>query len=187
MRQEIGPYDVARTIKEAIGLTAYQRGVVDNFRPQLTQLDPRALERQLRDKRYDRTLQAAIDSGTPLTDEQINAMVDAYHRRFVALRARTIARTEALRATSYGGLARAQEVLDLHPNLEVTKRWVATHDDRTRPTHMDLDGREVEGMTNQFVTSAGNHIRWPLDDQAPADEVVNCRCTLQFIFKPKRG
>jgi hypothetical protein len=185
--QGIGPKEVARTIREAIGLTSYQRGVVASFRRQLEQLDPRALERQLRDKRYDRTVSAAIERNEPLSAEQIDAMVDAYHRRMLALRAQTIARTEALRATSYGGLARAQEVLDRHPNLEVTKKWLATEDNRTRPTHRDLDGKEVEGMTGHFVTSSGHPIRWPLDEIAPADEVINCRCTLRYIFKPKRG
>jgi hypothetical protein len=185
--QGIGPLEVARTIKESIGLTPYQRSVVASFRTQLEQLDPRALERQLRDKRFDKTVQAAIETNTPLTEDQINTMVDAYHRKFVALRSRTIARTEAMRASSYGGLARAQEVLDQHPELEVTKKWMSTHDDRTRPTHVDLDGKEVDGMLGHFVTTAGNTLRWPLDDQGVPEEVINCRCTLQYIFKPRRG
>ena len=183
----IGPLDVARTIKQAIGLTTYQRGVVASYRVQLEQLDPRALERELRDKRYDRTIRAAIEQNTPLSGEQVDAMTDAYHRKMLALRAQTIARTEALRATSYGGLARAQEILDRHSELEVTKRWLATDDERTRDTHRDLNGKEVDGMTGHFVTSAGNALRWPLDETGVAEEVINCRCTLQFIFKPRRG
>jgi hypothetical protein len=185
--QGINPNEVARTIKEAIGLTSYQTTVVDSFRLGLRQLDPRVLERKLRDRRYDRTLSNAIATNTLLTDDQINAMVDAYHRRFVALRARTIARTEALRATSFGGLARAQQVLDENPDLEVTKQWLATDDERTRDTHVDLNGREVEGMETEFVTTKGNRIRWPLDVNAAADEVINCRCTLRWRFHPKRS
>jgi hypothetical protein len=185
--QGINPNDVARVIRQSIGLTAYQQGVVQSFRVGLQQLDPRVLERKLRDQRYDRTVKRAIDTNTPLTEDQVNAMTDAYHRRMLALRARTIARTEALRATSYGGLARAQEVLDEHPDLDVTKRWLATDDDRTRDTHRELNGREVDGMTSHFITSHGNMIRWPLDETAVAEEVINCRCTLQFVFKAQRG
>lgn len=185
--QGINPNEVARTIKEAIGLTSYQVTVVDSFRLGLRQLDPRVLERRLRDRRYDRTLSNAIETNTPLTDDQINAMVDAYHRRFVALRARTIARTEALRATSFGGLARAQQVLDENPGLEVTKRWLSTDDERTRDTHVHLNGQEVDGMETEFVTTKGNRIRWPLDVNAAAEEVINCRCTLQWVFRPKRS
>lgn len=185
--QGIGPLEVARTIRESIGLTAYQQGVVQSFRVMLQQLDPRVLERKLRDRRYDKTIREAIRTNTPLTEAQINAMVDAYHRRALTLRAQTIARTEALRATSFGGLARAQQVLDEHPELDVTKRWLATDDERTRDTHVDLNGKEVDGMATHFITSKGNLIRWPLDTTAAADETINCRCTLQYIFKPKRG
>lgn len=185
--QGIGPKEVARTIQHSIGLTAYQRSVVESFQLGLVQLDPRVLGRKLRDRRYDRTLRQAIETNTPLTGEQIAAMTDAYHRRMLALRARTIARTEALRATSFGGLARAQQVLDEHPELDVTKRWLATDDERTRDTHRDLNGREVDGMQTAFITTAGNQVRWPLDENAAADETINCRCTLQYVFKPKRG
>ena len=183
----IGPIDVARTIRQSIGLTARQQTVVEGYRQGLQSLDPRVLERKLRDARYDRTVRRAIETNTPLTPEQVQVMTDAYHRRMLALRARTIARTEALRATSYGGLARAQQVLDENPGLEVTKRWLATDDERTRDTHRDLNGREVDGMTTQFITSKGNLIRWPLDENSVAEETINCRCTLQYIFKPKAG
>lgn len=183
----IGPIEVARTIQQSIGLTAYQQSVVESYRVGLQQLDPRVLERKLRDRRYDSVIQKAIDTNEPLTAEQVRRMTDAYHRRMVAMRAVTIARTEGLRATSYGGLARAQEILNDHPDLEVIKRWLATKDERTRDTHRDLDGREVEGMTTQFITSKGNPIRWPLDNQAVAEEVIRCRCTLQFFFRRKSG
>jgi len=185
--QGIGPRDVARTIRNAIGLTGYQQAMVQSFRSQLVALDPRALERKLRDRRYDRVLQRAIETGTPLTDDQLNAMEDAYHRRMLALRAETIARTESIRATTYGGLARAQQVLDQHPELDVIKVWHSTHDDRTRPTHVDLDLKQADGMLTPWITSAGNSIRWPFDDRAPAEEIINCRCFLEYRFVPKRG
>ncbi len=182
-----GPYEVARAIKEVIGLTPYQQSMVNGFREGLRNLDPRVLERQLRDRRFDPTLRRAIERNEALSEEQIEQMTDAYHRRAIALRSRTIARTEGLRATSYGSLARAQEVLDENPDLEVTKRWLSTDDERTRDTHRDLQGKEVEGILTNFVTSHGNLIRWPLDQEAAAEEVINCRCRLQFVFRPKRG
>lgn len=183
----VGPKDVARLIREIIGLTPYQVGVVESYRQGLHDLNPDVLERKLRDSRYDPTIRRAIEQNEPLSDEQIDDMVSAYHRRMLALRAVTIARTEGLRATSYGGVARAQQVLDDHPELDVTKKWLATKDERTRDTHRDLDGKEVDGMETNFVTSKGNPIRWPLDELAVAEEVIQCRCTLQFIYKPKRG
>jgi hypothetical protein len=185
--QGIGPLDVARMIRETIGLTAYQMGVVRGYRTELEQLDPAALERKLRDARYDRTVRRAIETNTPLKPEQIDAMVEAYHRRMLAFRAETIARTESIRATSYGAVARAQDVLDQYPDLDVVKRWIATDDERTRHTHRELDGEEVQGMETPFRTVAGNLIRWPCDSEAAADEVIKCRCSLAFRFIPKQS
>ena len=180
--QGIGPRDVARSIRESIGLTPYQMNIVKGYRDELTNLDPAALERKLRDRRFDKTVKRAIETNTPLSADQIDAMVAAYHRRMLALRAETIARTESIRATSYGAVARAQDVLDTHPDLEVVKVWIATDDHRTRPTHRDLDKQEVTGMETPFRTSAGNLLRWPIDQEGSADEVINCRCSIGFRF-----
>lgn len=185
--QGVGPRDAARSVREHIGLTTHQSGVVEGYRRELETLNPAALERKLRDARFDRTVRKAIETGTPLSDEQIDKMVDAYHRRMLALRAETIARTESIRATSYGALARAQDVLDQHPDLDVVKRWIATDDERTRDTHKDLNGKEVTGLLTPFTTSAGNQLRWPVDQDGAADETINCRCAIGYRFIPKPG
>lgn len=182
-----GPKDVARLMRETIGLTTYQMSVVQAYRQELETLNPAALERKLRDKRYDRTIERAIRTNTPLKPEQIDAMVAAYHRRMLAMRAETIARTEAIRAVTAGAVARAQDVLDQHPELTAIKRWVATEDDRTRDSHRDLDGKEVEGIEAPFHTINKADIRWPGDVEAPANEVIRCRCALAFRFIPKTG
>lgn len=182
--QGIGPREVARSLRESIGLTPYQSAIVKGYRTELEALDPAALERKLRDARYDKTVRRAIETGKPLSAEQIDAMVDAYYRRMLAKRAETIARTESIRATSYGAVARAQDVLDQNPDLDVIKRWIATDDGRTRPTHVDLDGKEVRGMLTPFRTSAGNLVRWPIDSEAAADECINCLLPGTRVFAP---
>lgn len=179
------PDAMARQIKESIGLTTAQAAMVRNFRLQLQSLDARALDRQLRDKRYDRTVRKAIDSGTPLEAEQIDKMVDAYQRRFVALRAMTIARTEALRAENYGNLAGIRQMLAENPDMTVVKTWLATEDDRTRDTHRELDGKQSLGIDTPFLTTQGSIIRYPHDPDAPPEETINCRCTLRFTAIPK--
>ncbi|MEJ0047055.1 MAG: hypothetical protein WDN04_13770 [Rhodospirillales bacterium] len=92
------PDDMARRIRQNIGLTSTQAQHVDNYRTELEQAppDPRALNRKLRDKRYDGVISRAIDEGRPLTVEEINRYVDAYHRKYLAFRAMTIARTESV-------------------------------------------------------------------------------------------
>jgi hypothetical protein len=183
----------AREIRDSIGLTSAQAGWVRTFRFQLDALDPRVMGRALRDRRFDPTVQKALDGGPPLTEEQVDKMVAAYHRRTLAYRATMIARTEAIRAANVGGVAGMRAQLEETPDFTVVKTWQATTtDDRTRDSHVELHGKEVEGLDTPFiiqhpVTGATITIRWPHDTEASAEETVQCRCTLKFRLVPKPG
>lgn len=93
-------------------------------------------ERRLRDFRYDRTLQRAMDTGKALKPEQIDRMVDAYRRKYLKLRAETIARTESLRAANAGALDAWRQAIDegAAPRDLVFKLWETAHDERECPT-----------------------------------------------------
>jgi uncharacterized protein with gpF-like domain len=56
------------------------------------------------------------------------------------------------------------------------KRWLATEDARTRPEHADADGQTVPAHAPFSV--GGSAMSYPGDPNAPADLVVNCRCTV---------
>jgi hypothetical protein len=181
----------ARWIRESVGLTAAQAAWVRSFRAQLEAGDERALHRALRDKRYDRTVRRAIATGEPIPAEKLDAMVAAYHRRTLAYRATTIARTEAIRASNMGSVAGMRAMLDANPTMTVEKIWIATDDEKTRDSHRDLNGKVVEGL-DAFFTAKGAEgqpvlIRWPHDTDAPASETVNCRCTLGWRLKPRQA
>jgi hypothetical protein len=91
------PYEQAREIRSMIGLTARQEAAVENYRTALeTGSYSQALDRALRDGRYDRGLLNAIAQGKELPQARIDAMVDRYSTRYVKYRAETIARTECL-------------------------------------------------------------------------------------------
>lgn len=60
----------------------------------------------------------------------------------------------------------------------VVKRWNAVNDDRTRPSHVAVDGAVV-GVDGVF-TVGGFPLRFPHDPYGPAQETVNCRCVLSF-------
>ena len=53
------------------------------------------------------------------------------------------------------------------------KVWIATPDDRTRPSHIDIDGEEQE-----IDMPFSNGLMYPGDPNGDAAEVWNCRCTL---------
>ena len=69
--------------------------------------------------------------------------------------------------------------LDSYKNLEkqgvVQKKvWMATADDRTRASHIDIDGEEQD-LDAPFT----NGCMFPADGKAPAEEVWNCRCSMR--------
>ena len=71
------------------------------------------------------------------------------------------------------------------PNL--IKEWIASDDDRSRSfghgdatSHRAMDGKRV-GVDEKFEVPSKDGIdlmEGPGDQSAPADQVINCRCTL---------
>ena len=60
----------------------------------------------------------------------------------------------------------------------VTKIWMATPDGRTRDSHIDIDGDEVEIGEN-----FSNGLEYPGDPGGDPAEVYNCRCTMHTHIK----
>lgn len=54
------------------------------------------------------------------------------------------------------------------------KVWIATPDDRTRESHIDIDGEEVD-INETF----SNGLMYPGDPNGDASEVWNCRCSMR--------
>lgn len=182
----VPPAETARSLRDIVGLTPRQAESVVRYREELKQGNSNSLRRALRDRRFDRTVARAIRDGENLTDAQVDKMVEAYKRRYVAYRSMTVARTESLRAANIGSKAAIEQAISrgvITPD-QVTKTWLATRDSRTRDTHRDLNGKSVQGLDTPFMTSAGNQIRHPLDPEAPAEETINCRCTLKWTVRP---
>ena len=63
------------------------------------------------------------------------------------------------------------------------KKWVAHHDDRTRPAHREADGQTVPA-TDTF-TVGGFRMRYPKDPSAPLHLTINCRCIM--VGAKKKG
>ncbi len=93
---------------------------------------------------------------------------------YIKHRAVRIARTESTRAANYGTQIGANEY-----DYEVVKEWAAVGDERTRRSHMLVDGQTRE--VGEFYS---NGLLFPGDPEAPAEETVNCRCGQLIV--PKR-
>ena len=95
--------------------------------------------------------------------------------RFTRARASTIARTETHTASSFAIQKQAE-------NFEIPsmrKRWVTTTDDRSRGTHLAVNGTEV-GIDEDFIVG-GKKMKYAGDPRGGASEVINCRCVVVYI------
>ena len=104
---------------------------------------------------------AAGESRTQLVARIHEQIAEAYTGQ-----ALTIARTET--QASYAG-ARFLGMEDLGVRRH---EWLSARDARVRESHAEIDGETVP-LGDTF----SNGLRFPLDPQGAAAEVVNCRCT----------
>ncbi len=174
----LNPVDQARNFRGSIGLTERQQLAVENYRRLLETNSSDALDRRLRDRRFDRTVRRAIRNQEPLTAEQVDRMTARYRERYVKFRAETIARTEALRAVHAGTDEAYRQAIDggaLQAD-QLLRTWVTARDERVRGSHVSLSG-VTRGIDETFPGKAGA-LRFPGDPAAPASETVQCRCAL---------
>lgn len=90
----------------------------------------------------------------------------------VAARAESILRTEVMRMFNLSTHNQQQRTARQVPGL--MKEWVATNDDRTRPSHWNANGQRVP-VDQPFIVN-GFELMFPLDPAGPASETINCRC-----------
>lgn len=99
--------------------------------------------------------------------------------------AKRVAQTERTRVQ---GQARYEAIKELNRTLghrrKYRKEWIARADDKTRDTHDELSGT-VQYADRYFVTSSGARLMYPGDQNAPAEEIINCRCYIRRIAPRK--
>lgn len=184
----LNPIDQARAFRNAIGLTQRQVAAVNNYRRLLERNDPEALQRALRDRRFDATTRRALKEGKPLSKKQIDTMVGRYRERMHKHRSEVIARTEGLRAVHEGTHSMfRQAVIDGKMGADdVTREWNTAGDERVRTTestsgktsHAAMHGQVVRGLETPFVSGGGNNLLYPGDPSAPGYDTIQCRCAV---------
>lgn len=163
-----------------IGLTSSQAEWVRKYSAELASDNPRtALERQLRDKRFDRAVISAAEKGEPIPAELRGKMVDAYENRALRYRAEAIARTEAM-ASLHESQQQAMEQAVASGAISqdaVTFTWrtAKPRDKKARESHTPMDGQTV-AMGEKFITGDGNELEYPGDPSADPAETIFCRC-----------
>jgi uncharacterized protein with gpF-like domain len=179
VRQGLNPREQARAFRDSIGLTRRQEQSVANYRRMLEQNDRDALRRALRDKRYDRSVQSAIDSGRRLPQGRIDRMVERYRERMVKYRSEVIARTEALRSVHQGSEQMFDQAIEggQLQSDQLQREWNTALDERVRGSHAAMHG-QVQPMGVPFLSGLGNQLMYPGDPSAPPEDTIQCRCSV---------
>ena len=122
----------------------------------------------------------AVDAGkTPAEIESIiESYLDATGSENWQNRARTIAITEVNRMANAGTQAAGMAISDME-SVRLNKKWVTRHDTKVRLDHKVTDGQVVPLHSNFDVN--GTPMLYPLDPAAPAEQVVNCRCSMKIL------
>lgn len=87
-----------------------------------------------------------------------------------------IARTETTRLESKGRYDMYKKGEDM--GIKLKKKWISTIDNRTRHSHLYLQG-EIVGLDEKF----SNGLLRPADKGGRPEEVVNCRCTIVSVVQ----
>ena len=128
-------------------------------------------------KKLRKALSESIERGEDLR-KQVKALVAVADDSFAEdkkARATLIARTESCSTMNAGAM-------ELYKSEGVNyKEWISVQDDRTRDSHLLMDGTVVP-VTDKFEVPAtsqteGAWMDYAGDPSAPAGQVVNCRCT----------
>lgn len=111
------------------------------------------------------------------TIDELAGRVSNLWDMFTERRSVVIARTEVISASNAGSYFAAKQ-----SNLPMKKEWLATKDKRVRDTHEKADG-QVREMDEPFNVGRGK-LMFPGDSSlgAPAEEVIQCRCTQTYVM-----
>lgn len=109
--------------------------------------------------------------------EQLTRRVRAVYRELTTSRARLAARTETTGAVNYGA-EQAHEAAKA-AGMELEKRWIAARDARTRPDHVQADGKIAAADGTWQI--GGETARYPGDPNLSVKQRANCRCAFRSV------
>lgn len=167
--------EIVSDIRDLIGLTDMQSQAVMNYEKMLRELDPTALQRQLRNSTMDEAVQQSIDDGEMLANDVIDQMVSDYTDNYLDYRAATIAQTESVRAVN-GGLhdAYSQAIeRGAVPDEAVRREWELGDSPCPICESIPDNNPDGVGVDEEFDSDDG-----PVDDP-PVHP--NCMCSVNYI------
>lgn len=114
--------------------------------------------------------------GIPEVTAEVNRVLTATGSERWPNRARVVARTETIGAVNAGVFRAAQLDAADRGDPAPFKVWLSTDDPRTRPTHKRADMQRT--LLDLPFSVGGSQLLFPGDPRGPAQEVIQCRCSL---------
>lgn len=182
MNRRLTPIAIARNFRDTIGMNDQTQKTVQNYRRLLESGSREALQRTLRDHRFDPKIRTSIETGEPLSQKSINMMVQRYGERLIKNRAETIAETEVLRSVNQANHEAFEQAIEdgVLERDQLVRMWVTRGDVLVRDSHAILNG-EKRAVDEDFKPG----LRFPGDPRAPASETIRCRCRIRTEIKQK--
>lgn len=118
----------------------------------------------------------ALQESVPELRDRVQAVLTSTGSEHWPRRAVTVARTEVMGAVNAGAWFGAQQEAARRGDPAPFKAWLATKDQRTRPTHREADGQRT--LLSEPFLVGGARLQFPGDPRGPAQEVIQCRCSL---------
>lgn len=168
-----------------LGLTSTQEEWARNARAELQSGDPAQLKaylkRSVRDKRFDRTVQKALDSGQPVPADIVGKAVDRYRSGLLKLRGELIGKEETFRALAASRQESFRQAIANGSIAQqaVTKTWRHFPNENPRHEHIAMNGKKV-GFNESFVLPDGTPMLYPHDPSAPLSQTAGCHCQADY-------
>lgn len=144
-----------------IGLSSGHAEWVRNYEAELRGERPigGALERALRDRRFDKTIMRAMETGQPVPEKTIRAAVSNYRNRALRHRAENIAANEAQTVLNRSQLEAWDQAVErgVITYDRVRRFWVDREDSHVRPWHAEIKHMNPKGvgLREPFKTPRG--------------------------------
>jgi len=168
-----------------IGLTATQSEYVALARQELLSGEPDQLRHYLsrtrRDRRFDKTVLAAIEAGKPVSAAMVDRITGRYADSLLKLRADTIGLHEtfaALGASKDIAFRQQIEKGSLQAQ-QVTKGWKHTPQEHGRMQHIAMQGQVVP-FDQSFTAPDGTAIPYPHAPGVPTRHALGCKCFCEY-------
>lgn len=116
----------------------------------------------------------------PITDNDLGDEIKNV-TKLSAARSALIARTETHAATQFANNfigSFVEQTLE----VEMTKAWVSSDDERTRETHAEMDADNYIGLNDMFVVG-GEELEFAGDPSGSPENIINCRCVTIYAEK----